>query len=285
MKALKYINPLLDKADKEEKEAGIIAAENEKILMQLKEELMEFHEMYMSLTQNMTELDDFIVGMEKELLIEDDEVDSEQERLDYEIGRIKEQITNLQSQVDLIPNVDEDELHIMEMKREDEQAAARLKKQAEEIMIEIKNDENEVEILKNRLVSENKEKQLVQKEECELHIEQYMREIAAWEEKCDGLCDELKELEGNIIAEEDKMSSLSILQANIVSEWKQFDIGGIPDKEAVQTEFDKLKEKELQIEEDFHTFYDLQKDLPVWKLSREREDIEMKLKKKRKVKV
>ena len=280
-KSLEYMNPLLVKVDKEEKEAGALVMENEKILSQMNAELAELGEMHKNLKQDITELDDFIAAVEKELLIEDNEADAEQGRLDYEIVTLQEQITDLQLQADLLPCGAEDELHTLEeAKRTNEREAARLRKHAEDLKSEIENDEIDVDILKNRLKNENREEQLSQKENCVIHIEQYGQATAKWDGECGRLRGELKELEDKIIAEEEFIVLVNTSLANVINEWKQFGISDTPDKEAARAKLDELKEKELKLEEDLQSFYNLQKDLSVWKLSQEREEIELRLKEK-----
>ncbi len=280
-KSLEYINPLLIKADKEEKEASLLVIENEKIISQLNTELAKFSEMHKDLMWKMTDLTDSIAALRKELLIEDKEADAEQKRIEYEIVTLQEQITDLRSQAELLPCGIEDELHMLEeVKRKNEREAAKLKKQTEDIKSEIENDEIDIEILKNRLKNENREEQLSQKEKCVIVIEQYGQAKVKWEKECARLRDELKKLEDNIITEEDLIAMVSTSQSNVISEWKWFDICDVPDKEAARTKSDELKEQGLQLEEDLQSFYTLKKKLSVWKLSQEREEIELRLKEK-----
>lgn len=279
--AMKRLNPLLEKMDKEEKKADSIVKEKEKSLLEIEEEVADIERTYKELIHQKEEFINIIDVFKRDLLIEDDEINLEYDRVNKKIGEQQNKIVDLNSRLENLPKLDEDTYHLMvETKREIERKQKQLKNYIDSIKVEIENENHDIDNLKNKLIGENKDKYLSLKEKSVLKIEEYDQTIEKKKEESSILRDELKMLEEDIISEESAISTINAALADVINEWKQFCISDIPNKEMSKKEINRLQEKDIWIEKDLNIFYDLQRKLLIWKASQERVEIEKKLKEK-----
>lgn len=277
-KALESLNPVLMKVAEDEEEASAIVMQRRDSLMQEETKLKTVETLYKNIQEELEELILSIDRIRKELLIEEEDIDHEQIMVVKEIAEQNSRITELQDKQNQLPllNVEEyqnakKEKEVIERKQEE------TRKQIVSIEREIESTNNDIELFNRKLEGKNQEEEIKKRELHTQAIGKYRDLISICDENLNTLYNETNELKRVIAANEDEECSLHVSQSVILNEWKEFDIGDTPSKDAVEKEIARLKEKDLQFEKDLQCFHTLQDDLTLLKGFHDRTVIEGKL--------
>ncbi|WP_346909438.1 AAA family ATPase [Faecalicatena orotica] len=277
-KILTTLNPLFNDAIIEEKKAHDLVKKHEKSLAEIEKNIETLNTEYDKTNQLINQNNIIIDQIKRDLVLGEESFEYEKSNINLRIREQKKVILELKSEEEKLPKLDiEDYNNVMLLKQSKERRLAQLKSEINSLKLVIANNSSDIEALEKSIKDKDSDESVAEKNKYTTELINCKQKLLSNENKYGKTKDEFQRLTENIIYEEEALSTINATQANLLMEWKEFNLGKNPDEQKVKNECVRLEGVILQIKKDLQAFYDLQNRLSAWRIFLEDEEISKKI--------